>query len=129
MTGLSFARPATSRCMSASGMWRAPGMWPASYSTSVRTSISWLPESMICLASAGPTSGMARQLIQLQEARRVAFRWLNVRENRWPIQVWDRSVDAVTVNARRLNVVGEKQEEIPFELDAALTETVSLGAS
>src|SRR5213083_2874319 len=33
------------------------------------------------------------------------------------------------VNARRLNVVGDKKVEVPFDLDAALAETVALGAS
>jgi twitching motility protein PilT len=33
------------------------------------------------------------------------------------------------VNARLLNVVGDKKDEVPFDLDLALTETVALGAS
>jgi len=33
------------------------------------------------------------------------------------------------VNARLLNVVGEKKAEVAFDLDAALSETVTLGAS
>src|SRR4051794_12018277 len=35
----------------------------------------------------------------------------------------------VTVNARLLNVVGDRKAEVPFELDTALAETVSHGAS
>src|SRR3954467_11132732 len=91
-------------------------MWPASNSTSVRTSINWLPESMISFASAALTSGMT-------------FKLLNVELHRWPIQVCGYRVDAVPVNARLLNVVGDKKVEAPFDLDAALTETVSFGAS
>ncbi len=37
-------------------------MWPASYSTGVRTSTSCAPPSMICLASVGLTSGIALKL-------------------------------------------------------------------
>jgi twitching motility protein PilT len=33
------------------------------------------------------------------------------------------------VNPRLLNVVGDKKPEVPFDLDSALTETVSVGAS
>ena len=33
------------------------------------------------------------------------------------------------MNARLLNVVGDKKAEVQFDLDSALTETVSLGAS
>src|SRR3954447_26501932 len=91
-------------------------MWPASNSTSVRTSSTWLPPSMICFASAAVTSGMT-------------FKLLNVELHRWPIQVCGYRVDAVPVNARLLNVVGDKKAEVPFELDSALTETVALGAS
>jgi twitching motility protein PilT len=48
----------------------------------------------------------------------------------WPIQVSAIRVDFVYVNARLLNVVGDKKaEEVPFDLDAALSETVALGAS
>src|SRR3954454_3152632 len=97
-------------------MCSAPGMWPASYSTSVRTSISLAPESMSCFASSALTSGMP-------------FKLLNVRKNRWPIQVRAVRVDAVPMTARLLNVVGDKKVELAFDLDAALTETVSLGAS
>src|SRR5947209_1674898 len=92
-------------------------MWPAVNSTSVRTSISCAPESMIAFASAALTSCMP-------------FKLLNVRKNRWPIQVPVIRVDAGQVNARLLNVVGDgKKTEEPFDLDAALTETVALGAS
>src|SRR3954462_8910839 len=59
----------------------------------------------------------------------MTFKLLNVELHRWPIQVSTYRVDAVTVNARLLNVVGDKKAEVPFELDSALTETVALGAS
>src|SRR3954465_12120195 len=64
--GFALSKLRDSRWTSAKGMCRAPGMCPAAYSTSVRTSITWLPASMICLASAAPTSGIAAQDIQLQ---------------------------------------------------------------
>src|SRR2546421_10276185 len=105
-TGCPWSSEADSRCRSASGTWREPGMWPASNSTSVRTSINWLPESMIFLASGALTSGMT-------------FKLLNVELHRWPIQVSGYRVDAVPVNARLLNVVGDKKAEIPFDLDSA----------
>jgi hypothetical protein len=47
----------------------------------------------------------------------------------WPIPVLRLKVDAVTVNARLLNVVGDSKTEIQFDLDSALSETVALGAS
>src|SRR3954452_7339594 len=102
--------------MSASAMCFEPGMWPASYSTSVRTSMSWAPESISCLASVALSSGMP-------------FKLLNDGKLRWPIQVCRDKVDAGLVNARLLNVVGDKKAEVPFDLDAALAETVALGAS
>src|SRR3954464_9854975 len=114
--GLSLSKVADSRWMSASGTWRAAGMWPAPNSTSVRTSTVWPPDSMICFASAAVTSGMT-------------FKLLNVELHRWPIQVSTYRVDAVTVNARLLNVVGDRKAEVPFDLDTALAETVSHGAS
>src|SRR3954452_8465041 len=91
-------------------------MWPVWNSTSVRTSINWLPDWMISFASAALTSGMT-------------FKLLNVELHRWPIQVCGYRVDAVPVNARLLNVVGDKKAEVPFDLNTALTETVNLGAS
>src|SRR5947207_1758794 len=40
-SGFSRSRPAPSAWSSASGRWREPGMWPASNSSSARTSTSW----------------------------------------------------------------------------------------
>jgi twitching motility protein PilT len=59
----------------------------------------------------------------------MTFKLLNVELHPWLIQLFGYRVDAVTVNARLLNVVGDKKAEVPFDLDSALTETVSLGAS
>src|SRR6476620_11513248 len=115
--GFSLSSVAASRWTSVSATWRAAGMWPAPNSTSVRTSTVWAPDSMICFASAAVTSGMT-------------FKLLNVELHCWPIQVCAYRVDALPVNARLLNVVGDKKaEEVPFDLDSALNETVSLGAS
>src|SRR5690349_21338099 len=74
---------------------------------------------MICFASVAVTSGMP-------------FKLLNARAIPWPIHFSRRTADAGTVNARVLNVVEDgrnKQPEVPFDLDTALAETVTLGAS
>src|SRR3954469_5086192 len=53
---------------------------------------------------------------------------MNVGKNFRPIQVRGNRFDPRNVTPR-LNVVGDQKPEVPFDLDAALNETVALGAS